>query len=105
MRMPEKTRIAASFTLAFVVSAGTMPAQSEPLSERETRLRRVPGRASESPSRLPELGWVLTLSVNSASDGRIAKQTKGARTCRRDRRIAGRVERRCCSCSTCSPRT
>src|SRR5688572_10945729 len=84
MRMPETARIVASFALALLVSEGAARAQSEPLSELETHPRGVRGRLSESLSRLPEAGWVLTPSVDSA--GRIAKQTKSARTCRRSRR-------------------
>ena len=84
MRMRVAARIAASFTLAFIVSAGVAQAQSERLSELEPHLRRVPGRLSQSLSRLREAGWVLTPSENSAS-GRIARQTKGVETCRRGR--------------------
>ena len=78
-------RVVASFTLAFIVSAGVAQAQSERLSELKPHLRRVPGRLSESLSRLREARGVLTASVNSAS-GRIARQTNGVETCRRRRR-------------------
>jgi hypothetical protein len=85
MRNRAIARVVASFTLAFIVSAGVAQAQSERLSELEPHLRRVPGRLSQSLSRLREAGWVLTPSVNFASK-RIARQTKGVETCRRGRR-------------------
>ena len=84
-RMRSTVRVVGSFTLAFIVSAGTAGAQSEPLSELARHRRRGPGRSSESLSRLPEAGWVLAPSLNSAAE-QIAKQTKGARMCRRGRR-------------------
>lgn len=84
MRMRVAARIAASFTLAFIVGGGAARAQSVAPSELETSLRGVPGRLSESLSRLHEAGWVTT-SVNTAPRP-IAKQTKSARMCRRGRR-------------------
>jgi hypothetical protein len=84
MRIAEIARIVASFTVALIVSEGAARAARTAFAT-PSQLRRVPGRLSESLSRLPEAGWVLAPAVNSAS-GRIAKHTKKATTCRRGRR-------------------